>query len=95
MYLIDNLILMFLDLYCKRDLYDISIIYESIFGVCLKIILFEIKNINERRDLCKIIVFVLFIFRRYVLKFVNNSYNVLMCIDILFRVFFGVLYYRD
>ena len=91
----DNSIFMFLDLYCKRDLHDISITYESIFGVRLKIIPLEIKNTNERRDLCKIIVSALHIPRRHALKSVNNSHNVLMCTDISSRVLLGASYHRD
>ena len=95
MHTTDNSILMFLDLYCKRDLHDISITYESIFGVRLKIIPLEIKNTNERRDLCKIIVSALPIPRRHALKSVNNSHNVLMCTDISSRVLLGASYHRD
>ena len=47
--------MIFLDLYSLRNLNDISIIYDSILGLHLKIIQLEIKKTNERRELCKII----------------------------------------
>ena len=43
--------MMFLDLYSLRNLNDISIIYDSILGLHLKIIQLEIKKTNERREL--------------------------------------------
>ena len=47
--------MIFLDLYSLRNLNDISIIYDSILGLHLKIIQLEIEKTNERRELCKII----------------------------------------